>query len=118
MMIGFTKNYFESKGICFENNVYCNSYERLKDALANYLDAQCSFGLKINGKVFGSKDDEDSQKLTKAKQQEIKDAIWNILDDFAIKTKADFFRVELFFILKRYLKFRRIENAFLLSMWK
>lgn len=89
-MESLPENYFESKGISFENNTYCNSYESLENSLVNYLDAQCAFGLKINGKVLGSQKDEDTQKLTKAKQQEIKEAIKVILDDFDIKTKADF----------------------------
>ena len=61
----------------------------MKDGLLEHLDAQCSFGLNVNGKFLSSKDD-DSQKLTKAKQQEIKDTIKNIFDSFGIKSKDDF----------------------------
>lgn len=84
------ENYFESKGVCFETNINCKSIERLKEGISELLEAQCTFGLKINGKVCMTKDDEDSKKLTKAKQQEIKEVIKHILDDFDIKSKADF----------------------------
>lgn len=85
------ENYFENKGVCFETNINCKSIDCLKGDISRHLDAQCLFGLKINGKVFGSQKDEDThQKLTKAKQQEIKEAIKATLDDFGIKTKADF----------------------------
>lgn len=48
---GLPENYFEDKGVKIESNISYNDKGRIKDGLARYLEAQCIFGIKWNGRL-------------------------------------------------------------------